>query len=336
MKKCLIIRFSSFGDIIQLMSVLPALKSDDLCIHWFTKKEFAPIAALSKDVDKVWEFDKNKGLFGLIKFAWFLKSQNYTHIYDAHRNIRSFICVLILKSFQNINIVSRSKERWKRFLLFNLRINKFPRPYRGMNSYHTPLKKWNIKRKFETSVSWQFDNILSTKKKKKLQGLDNRVLLAPFAAWKMKTWPKQHWLELVCRWSKEKFVVLGGKKDKCFPELEKISNVVNLVGKLSFVESCYLISRCKLLICADTGLIHAADILGVKGISLIGPTAFGFPTNDNITVLEVPLHCRPCSKDGRGRCSQKIYQRCMVEISPKMVAATVQSMINNSMDSIDL
>ena len=126
-----------------------------------------------------------------------------------------------------------------------------------------------------------------------------------------------------------KFILLGGAQDFFCKDLAAVdhSRVVNMAGKLSLIKSCRLISRAPMVIAADTGLIHVADILGIKGISLMGPTAFGFPSGKSIVVLEKNLSCRPCSKDGRGRCSQKIWQRCMVEISPKEVACKVREML---------
>jgi len=62
------------------------------------------------------------------------------------------------------------------------------------------------------------------------------------------------------------------------------------------------------------GFLYSAQL------SELLPTAFGFATNENIKTLEVELDCRPCTKDGRGACSQETYQRCMVEITPEQVA----------------
>ena len=36
------------------------------------------------------------------------------------------------------------------------------------------------------------------------------------------------------------------------------------------------------------------------------------------------MECRPCTKDGRGKCSQSVYQKCMVEISPQRVGQIVK------------
>ena len=97
--KVLIIRFSSFGDIVQCTSVIDLIRqhSPDSQIDWVTRSEFVNLVKLNHNIGKVWGFDRKLGLMGLIKFALELKKENYTHVYDAHNNVRSSI----LKLFSN-------------------------------------------------------------------------------------------------------------------------------------------------------------------------------------------------------------------------------------------
>jgi ADP-heptose:LPS heptosyltransferase len=335
--KVLIIRFSSFGDIVQCSSVVELIRqrfSNDVSkneIHWATRADFAFLVRLNSEVDQVWAFEKKLGLKGLLKFALLLRSENFTHIYDAHNNLRSKIIKFFLMTrFNRPLLLTRSKDRWKRVLLFNFRINKFPRPFKGIESYIAPLSKWKIFRVSDSHfVKWTFPpnveekiNLIINNKK--------IISLVPSAAWEMKRWPLDHWKKLIKLLPEAHFVVLGGKEDNIFcQELADLdpSRVQNLAGKLSLVESCHLIQKSELVISADTGLLHVADVLGVKGLSLMGPTAFGFTMSSKIKTLEIDLPCRPCSKDGSGKCSQAIWQRCMVEITPVMVASEAQNSI---------
>jgi heptosyltransferase-2 len=335
--KVLIIRFSSFGDIVQCSSVLEVIrqrfgkKFQESEIHWATRNDFEILVKLNLEIDKVWAFEKKLGLLGLLKFALLLRNQNYTHIYDAHNNLRSFWLKLILMSrLKYPKLITRSKDRWKRILLFKFRINKFPKPFIGVNSYIAPLKKWEIipKPNFHL-VKWKFSNEV-IEKINSLIGNQQYISLVPSAAWEMKRWPLSHWKKLIEIFPEAKFIVLGGREDylSC-EELVAVdsSRVQNQAGKLSLVESCYLIQKSKLVISADTGLLHVANVLGVKAISLMGPTAFGFTTSEHIQTLEVDLSCRPCTKDGRGKCSDTLWQRCMVEIEPVKVASIARQMV---------
>lgn len=322
--KILIIRFSSFGDIVQAMSVV-----DDLYlayrnpqVYWLVRSDLAKIPAFDKRLN-VLNFDRKSGFSGLLKLAKELREQNFDIVYDAHFSLRSRLLRFLIKPFPFFGPkwIVRGKERFKRFLLFKLRINKFPKPYKGMSSYRAPLKKIGINHGESKVVKWDIQPIEEFK---------NKIVLCPSAAWPMKRWPIDHWKKLVELLKGEEILILGGPEDLFCEEIKNVANVrvKNLAGKLSLLDSCRVVSGAKIVISADTGLIHVADTLGVKGISLMGPTAFGFCSNTNIKTLEVDLPCRPCTKDGRGNCSQDIYQKCMVEITPQGVFNEIQRQLS--------
>jgi len=334
--KVLIIRFSSFGDIVQCSSVVELIRQrfSTSELHWVTRKDFENLVKLNTGVNKVWALDKKSGFSGLIQLALELRRQNFTHVYDAHNNLRSRILkIFLLSNFFLPRLVTRSKDRWKRILLFKFRINRFPKPFIGIASYLEPLKKWGmIKRDSPQLVSWKFSEDTEAKINnllKETAGTSKVIALVPSAAWEMKRWPLDHWKKLIKILPENKFVVLGGKEDLFCQELADIdpSRVFNLAGKLSLIESCHLVQKSALVISADTGLLHVADVLGVKALSLMGPTAFGFTISSLIKTMEVDLPCRPCTKDGRGKCSQSVYQLCMVDITPASVAEAAVEII---------
>lgn len=331
--KVLIIRFSSFGDIVQCSSVVELIrqKYPGAKIDWVTRSEFDYLVKLNQGISQVWSFDKKLGLSGLFKLGSELKAQNYDHVYDAHNNLRSSLLSLIMRTrlFNRPNWLTRSKSRIKRVLLFTFRINLFPKPFRGIHSFEKPLEKWGIpfreKNKF---VSWNFPDTAIAKTKPFISS-NNEIILVPSAAWEMKRWPLDHWKKLITLMPEKKFVILGGKEDLFCEDLKLVApdRVENLAGKLSLIESCALVLSSPLVISADTGLLHVADVLGVKALALQGPTAFGFTSGSQIKSMEVSLPCRPCTKDGRGTCSQAVYQKCMVDITPQQVAESARQML---------
>ncbi len=325
MAKLLIIRFSSFGDIVQTRSVLkPLLSSGKIDqIDWLVRKDLEGALEGEKSIQKLIRFDRKDGLLGLIALGLILRKEKYDYIYDAHNNMRSFIIRNVLTLFLGTPLIIRSKERWKRILLFKFRINKFPTPYQAMKSYWAPLKKYFKLGSELRPVSWPID--LDEKTKSLVTG---RIILVPSAAWKMKRWPLEHWKRIIELLPEYHFTILGGPEDHFCEDIEKVDpvRVSNLAGKLSLKESCAIAGHCDFIITGDTGLQQVADLSGRRGLSLMGPTAFGFTTMGTIKTLGVDLNCRPCSKDGRGKCVQDIYQKCMVEITPEQVAAEVRSL----------
>ena len=137
----------------------------------------------------------------------------------------------------------------------------------------------------------------------------------------MKRWPVKHWKTLIQLLEGYKIIILAGPNDTFCKEIANIdtSRVINLAGKTSILESCYIVSKSKIVVSGDTGFMHTADLFNTKCIALIGPTAFGYPFGTSVTILEEDLPCKPCTKDGRGKCKQNIWQKCMVDINPEYV-----------------
>ncbi|OFZ17888.1 MAG: hypothetical protein A2Z20_10640 [Bdellovibrionales bacterium RBG_16_40_8] len=329
MNKYLIVRFSSFGDIAQAMpcAVIIRQQDPDADIHWLTRKDFYDFVKSLPCIDRVWGLERLHGIKGLISLISDLKKENYTHIYDAHSNLRSFIvCSVLRLNFLKVNIIRRSKNRLRRLLLFWFRKNYFPSPFRGAISYKNPLKKWFSKIDFPPPIELAVETAPLSLPQDFI--LSSAIVIAPSATWELKRWPLEYWSQLVSSSPGYNFILLAGKDDV---ECDKIAednkkNVLNLRGKLSWVQSAKIISLAKTIISGDTGVMHLADIMGKNTIALIGPTAFGHPTRATSKVIETKVYCRPCTKDGRGRCINAKYKKCLRDISPQMVTNQLKAM----------
>ena len=336
MAKFLIIRFSSIGDIIQCMNVVNGIKNHfpDAEIHWVARKDMGSFLNMDKRIDRVWGFDKKAGFKGLLRMAKKLKAEKFDYIYDAHSNIRSNILkAVLLPPFyslfpRGVHYALRSKERWNRFLLFKLGINKFDKPFRGIVSYRKPLAKWGIMN-FESDYSdWYFPE--EFKERFARTFTPKTITLVPSANWEMKRWPVSHWQQVIQLMPDHRFIILAGPTDTFCETIKAIApeRVNNLAGKTSLLESCYRVKQSKLVISGDTGFLHAADLFHTRSIALMGPTAFGFPTGKEAEITGVNLPCRPCTKDGRGKCKQAVWQKCMVDITPQMVVNKAKAILN--------
>ncbi len=339
--KLLIIRFSSFGDIVQAVSVpyhfsLNFLNSE---IHWLVREDFAELLEPQPTINKVISFPRKLGLDGLISLAWNLAGDDYTHVYDAHNNLRSNIIMAIFyfRKFLSIfwgktirfEFLRRPKNRIKRFFLFNFHINKFEIPFVASFSFLEPLTKWGIghnKRNLLGTNRFLISNEARDKAISVMSELSIEpfgfVSIVPSAAWKMKRWPVAYWRTLVKNSPSIKFVILGGPKDRFCREISAVApdRVFNLCGELSLIESCAMIQFSSKVISGDTGLLHVADQMQIRTIALIGPTAFGYPASPRSIALHRDLSCQPCSKDGRGQCRNKVYQKCLIDLRPEYVS----------------
>ena len=314
---------SSFGDIVQCLGVAQALKNKfpGCLLHWVVRSDYYDLVSSCKWIDHIHKIDRQDGIQGLIKLIGELRQQNFTHIYDAHNNLRSLLICWFVKT---ANLIRRPKQRIYRWLLFCWRINLFDKPFKAQISYLKPLQKWQINQ-FGTSDYLVFTGFPETPLKK-----NSYVTLVPSAAWPVKRWPLKYWQQLINLCPQTDFAILGGPDDAFCSELRAVNQkqmVVNFAGKLSLIQSCQILSQSQLVISNETGFSHVADVLKKPLVVLIGPTAFGYPIEDTSKVLEVDLYCKPCSKDGHNRCRNKVYQKCLLDLSPEMVALKVKGML---------
>jgi heptosyltransferase-2 len=322
-----VIRFSSFGDIVQAMAVPQSFlkKYPGAQVDWLVRSDFAELLKSHLYVHRTIPFERKEGLQGLWKISGFLAGQNYSHIYDAHNNLRSWIVRLFLflrSGWVATRWLCRPKNRLRRWLFFHGHWPVLPQPFKGVLSFHSPLQKWKIPPELPAPPQFFVEPQAQQKYFSLWTDPQRPIVLVPSAAWEMKRWPVEHWKKLIALMPESKFAVLGGPYDSFCEELKAVApqRVLNFAGQLSLQESSAFIAKASAVVSADTGLLHVADQLGRPTLALIGPTAFGYPSRSTSVTLEVELSCKPCSKDGRGRCTNSVYQKCMHDIRPEQVA----------------
>lgn len=337
-KRILILRLSSFGDIIHTLPAVDHLAQNGFDIDYLSKAEFLPALKPEPHLKNVYIFEKKSPLWTeLKKVKRLIASQRYDYIYDAHNNLRStlilfytFFLRLRLRLFYGqAKLIRRGKSRFKRVLLFNFRIDLFKRPFVSAQSYINPLVQPQVlppntlaselltpvdyKQNIDQASDWE-------------PPLKPYICLAPSAAWPLKRWPTSHFQELIDLMPEQNFIILGGPNDDFALKLQG-ANVSNLVGKLSWADTGKAISHASLLISADTGVLHWADYMHVPCLGLLGPTAFGTPFRLSSKVLNLNLPCSPCTKDGRGSCKIAETQKCLKAITPFFVKSEVLKFI---------
>lgn len=313
--KILIIRFSSIGDLTQALSIPSFIKSyvPQAEIHFVTRKDFASLVENHPAIDRTWALDRREGWNGLVNLIRSLNAEKFSHIYDAHNNLRSFFIRRFVRSEKTL---VRPMMRWKRFLLLQWHINLFEKPFSGQRDLIKPLEKWGMT--FRLPAPPQL--FLNTSLPPHLEIAAPYVVLVPSAAHDLKRWPIEYWDQLVQQRPNHKFVVLAGPGDNFTDVLNKNKNVINLTGKTTLEQSGAIIAKSELVITNDTGLLHFAEQLGRPAIALMGPAPFGFPSRPSTLILERDLPCRPCSKHGQGPCVNTNFQECLRSISTQEVA----------------
>lgn len=325
-KKVLILRFSSIGDIVLTTPVPRCIKTQrpDIEVHYCTKRQFRSLVENNPYVDKVHLLGDS--LKDLIKT---LKKENFDFIIDLHRNIRTSRIKFALgkpsASFNKLNY-----EKW---LLVNLKINKLPNVH-IVDRYLEAVKPLGIK-----NDQLGLDYFIPEKDVVEKEWLPEEfrngyVAFVIGATYYTKKLPFEKMVELCDRINKP-VVLIGGKEDAELGdrlveffrkrtenveeeakllELGKKTTLFNACGKFNLNQSAWLIKNAAHVFSHDTGMMHVAAAFKKNIFSIWGNTVpiFGmYPYKTRFTVFENnKLDCRPCSKLGHGKCPQKHF-KCM-------------------------
>lgn len=308
-KKILIIRFSSIGDIVLTTPVIRCLKQQIAVeLHFLTKSVYKNILSPNPHLDKIWTIDKE-----IDEVIRGLKAEKYDHIIDLHHNLRT------LRVKLNLGVPSASfpKLNTEKWLLTNLKINQLP-DIHIVDRYFETVKKLGVKNDSEGLDYFIPSNeeIDTTQYGFAPYEYIAFAIGAKFATKQLPT----HKIIEICKALPYPTVLLGGKEDTENGNLisEKSgTHILNACGRFSLHGSASWVEQSRLLITHDTGLMHIGAAFKKRIISIWGNTvpAFGmFPYQTDYEIIEVnDLKCRPCSKIGYQACP-KAHFRCMEEI----------------------
>lgn len=147
-----------------------------------------------------------------------------------------------------------------------------------------------------------------------------------------KNWPYQLWMELAEKLLSAGYgvVLLGGRQEKEAMEAQKISvpeQAIDLIDRVGLKESVAATSVCQLVVCGDTGLMHAADAAGTPVLVLIGCSATNIiPAGNKAGYIRTGVSCSPCylHSDDALYCKDK---KCMASITVEMVYDRIMEML---------
>lgn len=152
------------------------------------------------------------------------------------------------------------------------------------------------------------------------------VIINPGAKWPTKRWPVEHWVSLASRLAGEtglKIAVTGGKDDQEAGRLISMGAgqaAVDLCGRTSLPVLAEILSRSKAMVTADTGPMHLAAAVGVRGLALFGPTRpwRTGPFGGHFETLTPPVDCLGCLKK---ECTRPCLETLLPEVVYKRMKA---------------
>jgi ADP-heptose:LPS heptosyltransferase len=328
-KKVLILRFSSIGDIVLTTPVIRAIKLQlpDVEVHFATKKAYANILENNPYVDKVHQLEDS-----LSDLVTSLKAEKFDYIVDLHNNLRTKIIKL------RLNVASKSfdKLNWEKWLIVNMKVNKLPNQH-IVDRYMEAASELGVKKD-----QFGLDYFIPEKDEVEKEWLPEThqkeyVAYVIGAQHETKKLPFKRMVELCDKISKPIILIggpddaeMGEKVEKFFEqtdssaayeeklaELGKKAKVFNACGKFNLNQSASLVKNATYVFTHDTGLMHIAAAYKKNIFCIWGNTIpmFGmYPYETKFTILENnKVNCRPCSKIGYQKCPKGHFD-CMNKI----------------------
>jgi ADP-heptose:LPS heptosyltransferase len=325
LKKILIIRFSSIGDIVLTTPVIRCVKQQvkDVELHYLAKESHLPIFRKNPYIDKIYTIKKN-----VLSIMPELRKEHYDFIIDLHNSIRSTSTILHLcRPFNALKKLNIRKE-----LYVATKINFLPDVH-IVDRYFKVVESLGV-----VNDGKGLDYFLSEDEEVDVSELpethhNGYIAFAIGGKHATKRLPNNKIISLCAKIDKP-IILLGGPENRETGEI--IKNVVgekvyNACGIYSLNQSASIVKQSKQLISNDTGLMHIAAAFNKPVISIWGNTvpAFGmypyFPkgSENKSRIIEVNgLSCRPCSKLGFEKCPKEHF-KCMNLIDEKKVINSI-------------
>ncbi|MBR3627439.1 MAG: glycosyltransferase family 9 protein [Elusimicrobia bacterium] len=321
--KILIVKPSSFGDIIQANPVLQAIKTKwkDSLVDWLVFTQWKHVVELFSNINNVKCWDRKGGIKSFFKILKECNKENYDLVIDLQGLLRTAIFCRLLKAKQKIGVSGMKELSW----LF------LKEPYKRDKNENAVIRNLNslsyiTKEKYVpcfdikiNEISYNLLNQFAVKKDDKI------VAFIPFSRGKTKTWNSDNYVVLanmIKSLSKKiKIIVLGSQKD--YGKIVS-DNIIDLCGKTDIKELSQILSVCDLAIGADTGAMHLANAIGIKNVFIFGGSDIKetAPYGNNAKVITSNLSCSPC----RGKCKFD-KEKCLEEIKPNKVFESVKEWI---------
>lgn len=313
MKKVLVIRFSSIGDIVLTTPVLRCIKNSfpEAEIHYITKASFSFLLQKNPNVDFIhtWE--------DFVKSPNLIANLGFDAVVDLHKNLRSSK----VKKVVDARVYSFDKLNIKKWLYVNFKSNIMPDVH-IIERYLFQLEELGISYD-DKGLDYFYSKEVALPSD---LNANEYFVLVMGAAHATKQIPNELFTRIIPKLGSSKLVLLGGKEEREKAEAlqAKFPELVNYCGSLSLDESAKVVEHSKAVVTSDTGLMHIAAAFNKKIAVLWGNTTpelgmFPFECDDFKNFEVADLSCRPCSKIGKKKCP-KGHFKCMINQNESAIA----------------
>lgn len=323
--KILIIKPSSFGDIIQANPTLVALKKayHKAEVSWLVFDKWQGIVKMFSDLDDtiVWK----RGLIGFFQTLKKIKEKKFDLVIDLQGLLRSAIIAKMSGAKQVIGVPGMKEFGWIFVKEVHPEKKKINATLRNLETV-----KYITNKDFDVQFNMNIPNeieapIAGLLNEKKVNNSHKLVALVPEARGKGKQWSAGYYnalISLLLSHDQNIRIILLGTGDS--HEYSKGDFIVDLRSKTSIIEMAEVLKYVRVVIGGDTGPLHLASALNIQSIFLFGGSDINetSPYSQNSIVISKQYNCSPC----RGRPKCKDYP-CLQDIKPEEVFEQVKKWV---------
>ncbi len=352
MKKILIVKMSSMGDVIHTLPALTDAKAahPGLSFDWVVEPGFAQVPSWHPAVDKIIEAPLRR----FRKMPWQtlkqgewrqclnqLRQTDYDLVIDAQGLMKSALLACLAKG-KRVGLNSASaREKWAS--LFYQKgiavpwqqhaVDRVRQLFAGALDYSLPKSapQYGIDVSRLPALSYGTDTILF------LHG----------TTWSTKHWPESFWQQLAFIVAQSGYQVLlpwGNEEERKraltirqYCENHDVAKLPSVLPKHTLAELTTLLSLANGVVAVDTGLGHMAAAMAVPTVSLYGPTspeltgAYG-PWQQHI---KSTFACSPCfGRECKQGDAHAVMPPCFESITPRTVWQGLQKLMKDYQTSL--
>ncbi|GMU20551.1 MAG: hypothetical protein AMXMBFR13_06480 [Phycisphaerae bacterium] len=341
-RRILIIKPSSFGDVIHALPVLVGLRRryPEARISWLVAHSCAGLLEGHAALDEIIRFDRKR--YGRVgrsvsvtwEFARFLRDlarRRFDLIIDLQGLFRSGFMALASGAGTRIGFASAREFGW---MFYTHRISvprgdahavDLNRRVGGLLGFEDVPVAFHLAVRDDARADVQ--RLLGDAG---LAAGESYILMAPGTRWETKIWPAEYFAEVARHVDTE----LGLRVVLCGMDSEvAIANrvaelaggrPVSLAGRTSLPQLIALVDGARMVVMHDSGPMHLATALNKSMVAIYGPTSplrtGPYGRCDAVARLDLP--CSPCYLKNVAECPHE--HRCMRALTPGMIVSRIR------------
>ncbi len=331
MRKFLVVKPSSFGDVIHALPVATAIAEQmgDAVIDWVVRPEFADAVRAHPAVRRVIIFDRGKWGQGsrvlqtlpeLFRFISSLRRERYDAVLDLQGLFRSALMSYL--SGAGVRVGFENAREWapifytRKVSVPNVKIHAIERYQLFLGALGLEERPLDYGLRIPDAAGSSLEALLVNAG---LRPEGPLVVLNPNARWETKRWLPERFAALGDRLVAEagvQVVFVGSQSEAAsVKQLVSLSRerVANLAGATRLMELAALLQRADLMITCDSGPMHLSAAVATRVLALFGPTdpVRTGPYGPGHRVIAKGIDCAPCLK----RTCSKERRECMESIT---------------------